>query len=56
MDTWMEAKYPWLIEEKKRIKEFVVDNKKPSGFCLGAALGEVVGGKVVNQILPKLAL
>ena len=51
MDTWMEAKYPWLIEEKKRIKEFVVDNKKPFlGFCLGCQLlGEVVGGKVVKS-------
>ena len=28
MDTWMEKDYPWLIEEKKRIKEFVVDLKK----------------------------
>ena len=25
MDTWMEEKYPWLIEEKKSIIEFVVD-------------------------------
>ena len=34
MDTYMEDKYPWLIEEK--IKEFVVDLEKPYlGFCLG---------------------
>jgi len=48
MDTYMEQEYPWLIEEKKRIKEFVVDLKKPYlGFCLGCQLlGEVVGGKV----------
>jgi len=51
MDTWMEEKYPWLIEEKKKIKEFVVDLKKPFlGFCLGCQLlGEVVGGKVVKS-------
>ena len=51
MDTWMEKKYPWLIEEKKKIKEFVVDLKKPFlGFCLGCQLlGEVVGGKVVKS-------
>ena len=51
MDTWMEEKYPWLIEEKKRIKEFVVDQKKPFlGFCLGCQLlGEVIGGKVVKS-------
>ena len=51
MDTWMEEKYPWLIEEKKKIKEFVVDLKKPFlGFCLGCQLlGEVVGGKVAKS-------
>ena len=50
MDTYMEKEYPWLIEEKK-IKEFVVDLKKPYlGFCLGCQLlGEVVGGKVVKS-------
>ena len=51
MDTWMEKDYPWLIDEKKKIKEFVVDLKKPYlGFCLGCQLlGEVVGGKVVKS-------
>ena len=51
MDTYMEQEYPWLIEEKKRIKEFVVDLKKPYlGFCLGChLLGEVVGGKVLKS-------
>ena len=51
MDTYMEQEYPWLIEEKKAIKEFVVDLKKPYlGFCLGCQLlGEVVGGKVVKS-------
>tara|TARA_B100001173_G_C15864021_1_gene494297 strand:+ start:104 stop:826 length:723 start_codon:yes stop_codon:yes gene_type:complete len=51
MDTYMEEEYPWLVEEKKKIKEFVVDLKKPYlGFCLGCQLlGEVVGGKVVKS-------
>ena len=51
MDTWMENDYPWLVEEKKKIKEFVVDLKKPYlGFCLGCQLlGEVIGGKVVKS-------
>ena len=51
MDTWMEKEYPWLIEEKKRIKEFVIDLEKPFlGFCLGCQLlGEVVGGNVVKS-------
>ena len=51
MDTYMESEYPWLVDEKKKIKEFVVDLKKPYlGFCLGCQLlGEVVGGKVVKS-------
>ena len=51
MDTYMEKEYPWLVEEKIKIKEFVVDLKKPYlGFCLGCQLlGEVVGGKVVKS-------
>ena len=51
MDTFMEKEYPWLIEEKKAIKEFIINLKKPYlGFCLGCQLlGEVVGGKVVKS-------
>ena len=58
MDTWMEKDFPWLIDEKKRIKEFVVDLKKPYlGFCLGCQLlGEVVGGKVVKSNTPEIGI
>ena len=35
MDTWMEKEYPWLIDEKKKIKKFVFNLKKPYFvFCL----------------------
>jgi len=58
MDTWMEDKYPWLIDEKKKIKNFVVDLKKPYlGFCLGCQLlGEIVGGKVVKSTKPEIGM
>ena len=58
MDTWMEMDYPWLIEEKKKIKEFVVDLNKPYlGFCLGCQLlGEVIGGKVVKTNNPEIGM
>tara|TARA_Y100000590_G_scaffold329017_1_gene373603 strand:+ start:42 stop:761 length:720 start_codon:yes stop_codon:yes gene_type:complete len=58
MDTWMEKDYPWLTEEKKKIKEFVVDLKKPYlGFCLGCQLlGEIIGGKVVKTNNPEIGM
>ena len=58
MDTWMEKDYPWLIEEKKKIKEFVVDLNKPYlGFCLGCQLlGEVIGGNVVKTNNPEIGM
>ena len=58
MDTWMEKDYPWLIDEKKKIKEFVVDLKKPYlGFCLGCQLlGEIIGGKVAKTNKPEIGM
>jgi GMP synthase-like glutamine amidotransferase len=58
MDTWMEDEYPWLIEEKRRIHDWVVTMGKPFlGFCLGCQLlGEVLGGKVVESQLPEIGV
>ena len=58
MDTWMEDDYPWLIEEKKKIKEFIINLEKPYlGFCLGCQLlGEVVGGQVVKSNPPEIGI
>jgi len=58
MDTWMEDKYPWLIDEKQKIKDFVINLKKPYlGFCLGCQLlGEVVGGKVIKSKEPEIGM
>ena len=58
MDTWMEKEHPWLVDEKKAIKEFVVDLKKPYlGFCLGCQLlGEAVGGKVERTKNPEIGM
>ena len=58
MDTCMEKEHPWLIEEKRRIKEFVVDLQKPFlGFCLGCQLlGEVLGGNVVKSSPPEIGM
>ena len=58
MDTYMEKEYPWLINEKKKIKEFVITLNKPYlGFCLGCQLlGEVVGGNVIKSKKPEIGM
>ena len=58
MDTWMEEEFPWLIEEKNKIKQFVVELQKPYlGFCLGCQLlGEVLGGDVVKSKPPEIGI
>ena len=58
MDTWMEKEYPWLIEEKNKIKEFVVNMEKPYlGFCLGCQLlGEILEGNVVKSTPPEIGI
>ena len=58
MDTWMEEEFPWLIDEKIKIKEYVINLKKPYlGFCLGCQLlGEVLGGKVVKSNPPEIGI
>ena len=58
MDTWMEDEYPWLIEEKRRIHDWVVEMGKPFlGFCLGCQLlGEVLGGKVAKSEPPEIGV
>ena len=58
MDTWMEDKYSWLIDEKQKIKNYVINLKKPYlGFCLGCQLlGEIVGGKVIKSAKPEIGM
>ena len=58
MDTWMEEQYPWMIDEKNKIKEFVLNNQKPYlGICLGCQfLGEILGGKVIKSNPPEIGV
>ncbi len=58
MDTWMEKDYPWLKNEKEKIKHFVIELQKPYlGFCLGCQLlGEILGGDVVKSKPPEIGI
>tara|TARA_B100001540_G_scaffold72756_1_gene65669 strand:+ start:21 stop:740 length:720 start_codon:yes stop_codon:yes gene_type:complete len=58
MDTWMIKEFPWLIEEKNKIKEYVIDLEKPYlGFCLGCQLlGEIIGGRVIKSNPPEIGI
>ncbi len=58
MDTCMQDEYPWLIEERRRIHDWVVTMGKPFlGFCLGCQLlGEVLGGEVVQSEPPEIGV
>jgi GMP synthase-like glutamine amidotransferase len=49
-DTWEEDKFPWLVDEKQVIREWVWDRAKPYfGICLGhQLLCEAMGGEVAK--------
>ena len=58
MDVWEEEKYPWLIEEKKFIRECVVQKGVPYlGLCLGhQLLAEALGGSVERAKTPEVGV
>lgn len=46
MNIYEHDRYPWLIHEKKLIRDACVMNKKVLGICLGAQLlADVLGGR-----------
>ena len=58
MDTWQEDAYPWLVDEKRAIREAVRERGMPFlGFCLGAQLlADALGGDVAAMATPEVGI
>ena len=56
MNVWEENRYPWLVQEKLFIKNWVLSLEKPFfGICLGhQLLGEALGASVVKSQCPEI--
>lgn len=51
MNIYEEKEFPYLIEEKRFLKDSIAQGKKVLGICLGAQLlADVLGGKVTRNI------
>ncbi len=58
MDVFDEEQYPWLVEEKRAIREWVALRRRPYlGLCLGhQLLADALGGKVERMTTPEVGM
>ena len=53
MSVHDEARYPWLVDEKRFIERTIAAGARVLGICLGAQLiAQVLGARVYAQYLP----
>ena len=53
MDVWEEEKFPWLVEEKAAIRDWVTAGRPYLGMCLGnQLLAEAMGGHATLMTAP----
>jgi GMP synthase-like glutamine amidotransferase len=58
MDVWETGANPWLVDEKRAIKEWAINRNRPFlGICLGLQLlAEALGGKVGLSRQPEVGV
>ncbi len=50
-----EDQYPWLVQEKQRVRETIGRDKPVIGFCLGAQIiADVLGAQVFKAAYPEI--